>query len=302
VILLAALLLAPAGAAQEEDWYTVELIAFERSGDSGMYAEFWSPTPSLPDISDAIELLDAGELPPVDEAAAPGTPVLPRAFQRLTGEDLELEDVRRRLEASGSYRVLLHIAWRQPGFPEEEAKLAHVRDPNAALGILRPASPQRDDEGPGPFLETEWSQVAPSIALDANKPALDGTVRLHRARYLHLRADLVYYRPASGALGPRRPSDGEPGGRAADTGAASLDADYLPRETAVPTLFRLTQSRRMRSGELHYLDHPLFGLLVQVRPYELPLESVQPEGEASSSSPPAPASPPATGGQQASGG
>ena len=23
----------------------------------------------------------------------------------------------------------------------------------------------------------------------------------------------------------------------------------------------------MRSGELHYLDHPLFGLLVQVTPY-----------------------------------
>ena len=64
----------------------------------------------------------------------------------------------------------------------------------------------------------------------------------------------------------------------------------------MPTLFRLTQTRRMRSGELHYLDHPLFGLLVQVRPYELPVEPAQPQGEAASPTPPEPASPPSTGG------
>ena len=34
----------------------------------------------------------------------------------------------------------------------------------------------------------------------------------------------------------------------------------------------LTESRRMRTAELHYIDHPAFGLLVRVTPLELPEE------------------------------
>lgn len=34
---------------------------------------------------------------------------------------------------------------------------------------------------------------------------------------------------------------------------------------------QLNQPRRMRSGELHYLDHPMFGLLIRITPYELPV-------------------------------
>ena len=30
----------------------------------------------------------------------------------------------------------------------------------------------------------------------------------------------------------------------------------------------MTQSRRIHSGELHYLDHPLFGVLFEVTPYD----------------------------------
>jgi len=34
--------------------------------------------------------------------------------------------------------------------------------------------------------------------------------------------------------------------------------------------YALQQSRRLRSNETHYIDHPLFGLLIQIRPYEKP--------------------------------
>ncbi|QSA20002.1 hypothetical protein JV197_08680, partial [Vibrio furnissii] len=29
--------------------------------------------------------------------------------------------------------------------------------------------------------------------------------------------------------------------------------------------YRMDQKRRMRSGETHYLDHPLMGMIIQVR-------------------------------------
>ena len=33
-----------------------------------------------------------------------------------------------------------------------------------------------------------------------------------------------------------------------------------------PARFRLVSERRMRSGELHYIDHPLFGVLILLTP------------------------------------
>lgn len=63
-----------------------------------------------------------------------------------------------------------------------------------------------------------------------------GTVRLFISRFLHLDAQLLYTSPD--ALG------GAP--------------------------FELVESRRIRSGELHYFDHPVFGMLARVTPYQPP--------------------------------
>ncbi|MCC6303288.1 MAG: peptidoglycan binding protein CsiV [Gammaproteobacteria bacterium] len=52
-----------------------------------------------------------------------------------------------------------------------------------------------------------------------------------------------------------------------------VDVDLLLREngpTDAGRTFRLRQSRRVSSGELHYFDHPAFGVLVKLTPYEPP--------------------------------
>ena len=66
-----------------------------------------------------------------------------------------------------------------------------------------------------------------------------GTVKVSVARYLHVELDLLY----------RRSGD---------------DAAVAPEGT--PTWFRLESERRMRSRELHYVDHPLFGVLMRITP------------------------------------
>ncbi|MBU2885136.1 peptidoglycan binding protein CsiV [Gilvimarinus agarilyticus] len=53
-----------------------------------------------------------------------------------------------------------------------------------------------------------------------------------------------------------------------------LDAPYIPRR-----IYTLDQRRRMRSTELHYLDHPRLGLLIKILPYELPPEEEATEPE-----------------------
>ena len=64
-------------------------------------------------------------------------------------------------------------------------------------------------------------------------------------RYLHTAATL-WLDPKGFAIRPSFTSD--------ETGPSDLQRPYA----------ELKQSRRMRSGELHYFDHPLFGLLVRI--------------------------------------
>ena len=71
------------------------------------------------------------------------------------------------------------------------------------------------------------------------RPTVQGTVKVSLARYLRVELDLLYVRAASG--------------------------EVAAPETA-PTRFRLVSERRMRSRELHYIDHPIFGVLVWIEP------------------------------------
>jgi hypothetical protein len=80
-----------------------------------------------------------------------------------------------------------------------------------------------------------------------NPPKLEGTLKLSIKRYLHLDADIVLHKPALGS-DPQTSSE---------YGFASRFRHY-----------RLQDSRRMRSGKLHYIDHPVIGLLAIAKRYE----------------------------------
>ena len=69
------------------------------------------------------------------------------------------------------------------------------------------------------------------------RPTVQGTVKVSLARFLRVDLDLLYIRPATGEVSA---------------------------PDAVPTRFRLVSERRMRSRELHYIDHPMFGILMWI--------------------------------------
>ena len=71
--------------------------------------------------------------------------------------------------------------------------------------------------------------------------SVNGTVKVSLKRYLHVDVDLLYIRAATGEIAATE---------------------------AVPTRFRLATGHRMRSGELRYIDHPLFGILMLITPFE----------------------------------
>jgi hypothetical protein len=87
-------------------------------------------------------------------------------------------------------------------------------------------------------------------ASDMNPPKLEGTLKLSIKRYLHFEADIVLHEPASGS----------------DPQASQEGFGYAPRFRH----YRLQELRRMRSGKLYYIDHPVIGVLTIAKPYQPP--------------------------------
>jgi hypothetical protein len=105
-------------------------------------------------------------------------------------------------------------------------------------------------------LPAEETQPVDLSVLGALNPS--GTIELYLSRFLHISVDLSYL-----------------GDQAAPADAAAVGLSEL----SLAPRYELRDERRARSGELHYFDHPAFGLLVVVRPQ--PSETPE-TGEASS--------------------
>lgn len=89
-------------------------------------------------------------------------------------------------------------------------------------------------------------------AFEEPLPRLEGTLKFGIKRYLHLETDLLLRVEAD------------------ETGSG---AEYGPRLRS----YRMQEKRRMRSGKLHYLDHPMLGVLTIAKRYEMPApEAVEP--------------------------
>lgn len=152
----------------------------------------------------------------------------------LPGGELELTRFRNGLAAAPGYEVLGHFGWVQPDWSEQEA---------AAVAL--------------PLGWTPPTSVADPFAFVPAGTRLFGTVKVYVSRYLHVQTDLRFYPQGRPATPPLRPVPG------ADplTGLETT----VPEEPAGPRVYPMVQSQRMRSGDIHYLDHPVLGILIEVR-------------------------------------
>ena len=75
---------------------------------------------------------------------------------------------------------------------------------------------------------------------------IDGTIRVRASQFLHADVDLLYF------IDTRQQS------------AIHAAADAATPAAAQPAYSRLRESRRMKLNELHYFDHPLFGMLMHI--------------------------------------
>lgn len=242
---------------------------------------------TLPDPSQPPELSAESNMedePPADPSSA-NVPELPVAYQLLGDDALQLTEIAEKIRRSSRFNTLLHIAWQQPTYDRQHAQPVFFME-----GMSDPLPTEATDDATeedglsGDQAQSETtpptgkSQFAPLLEYATEEdtkigppnPQFVGTVTLSVERYLHLATDLLYRRPVTQHLAipisdldlwydRPHPTLKEPQGPA-----------YRQETWQAQRGFRFVESRRMRSTEIHYLDHPFMGLVVVITPVELP--------------------------------
>ena len=229
----------------EPRWYEIEIIVFENLNQPGDSSESWPNNPGLPDIGNAIKLM------PVETAATENTPTqakspastapsLPEAYPLVTNKDFKLTKQETKLMDSGQYRPVLHVAWRQPVLSQETAKAVHIFSSMTQTDALASSSETPDLPPDTELLPQTDGDGAALLNI------IDGTIKIAQGKYLHMDLDLLYRTKAATRN--------------------EVDIFGFRKEEDLPSVFRMQQSRRVRSGELHYFDHPVFGVIAIMTP------------------------------------
>jgi len=246
----------------ETRWYDVEVILFAQTNQNYRDSENWPIDYTPPDMENARELLSQDK--------AKRDPARPTAFRLLDPNELHLDADAKRIDAASDMQLLGHFGWRQPGLPQQGALAVRVNQ--ALFDRVRAMN-----ESAGQPVEVGTDGVD-------TRPKLEGTLRLILSRYLHIETDLLLKEPLDEqpAYTDAQQANvllfSEPATQAAPPASgqtAQPDLFAMAEENATQAPYRvyfMHQSRRMRSNEVHYLDHPLFGMVIKVVPYQPQVE------------------------------
>lgn len=297
--LLACLLLLPAltpAALAQDRWFKVELLIFGNT--AGGTTEQWDAAPVLAYPGAARFLVEPDKLAAnakkyrgtsrTDEygrqmlslpagrgatrstdipGAANATPTAARAgsptpFVALPATQREFRGKAAYMQRSGRYRTLFHESWVQP-----------VRGQANSLPIVLDRS---GDTGQWPLLQgsvtihlSRYLHISTNIWLNTTGDYLPGEWRMP-APPLGPPSVLVDGQPLSALAETSAPTPGPAGPAYQGSAAAGATEAAMAEQTGPVYPFRhavqLQQKRRMRSGEVHYIDHPMLGVVVKLTP------------------------------------
>ncbi len=232
---------APQEETQDLRFYRVEIVIFEQLRAPGQPEDPGRPPPPPLPVDEqtnipGIFVEQAQPLPqsaPTDSASQTQSSTEETEPEPLFFEPVDLQDladVARTLDMRPEYRVLAMEAWRQPGFPKERSRPVDLATV-ARLRSLVAESPGRTMSSPSPQRSEASADSASGYLPNPDGEHLQAAVTLWLGRYLHLKVQAEV---------------------ATETGFSHLD-----------------ESRRMRSGEVHYYDSPRLGAITVVIPEDV---------------------------------
>jgi hypothetical protein len=266
----------------EIPWYEVEVIIFANKQKGAVDTETWPENVSTAGYNSVLDLALPGfsplkpNLPPVNAQASVKSVTLSDdgdlydhgAYVLLDKDFYQLTNIANKIDSSSQYDVVLHLAWRQPTYDEDQSKPVFVFN-----GMLE------RDPTPKPISNSGFSQgydfYVNGLETGPQYYWLSGTLKLSVSRYLHLESDLHIKMRATRQEVIEESPPPESGGFGSFFGM-SREPTPIMIERSVLQDYRLFETRRMRSKEIHYFDHPLMGIVVKVTPYEPEVPAIEP--------------------------
>lgn len=236
VSLLMLLMAMPTWAARQFD---VEVIIFKRNVNAEKTDELWPE--SLPPIS----YRNTGSLQSASYLNAHGVSVLPRSQYQLNSQAQHLRN-------HAGFQVLLHTAWRQGDNGPSSAPTIHFMAGNNYTTLYNPDG-------------TEASSSTPNSS--APLMEFEGKLQIYVQHYLFANAEFDLRAPITRKVSMEQAiASYDLTNDNATTQLGNLKAIQTSSETErFLKTYRLDEKRKMKSEEIHYFDHPLLGMVIQVR-------------------------------------
>lgn len=232
--------------------FDVEVIIFKRNISAEQTNESWPNT--LP----PIDFSRVGSLASSAYLEQKGVTLLPNSEYQLNKQEQQLRH-------HAGFRVLLHTAWRQGDQGEYSAPKFHIL---AGKNYSGQFNPNGTPVGSRQSLTTETAVPSPIYELD-------GKLQIYVQHYLYANAELDLKEPsvrevalvsatADSSQDETTTVTSASGNEATQFGHLENVSPEVETQTFLKS-YRLDQKRRMKSGETHYFDHPLMGMIIQVR-------------------------------------
>lgn len=257
--------------AEPKQYYIVEVILFRHLNEEGKLDEFWHQPDSLAEDDNAASELTSDPMLQTTPSLTDDTPALAQydlisqrflplrnGVATLSSSNYKLADSAAHLRYSKDFQLLAHFGWTQRSLSKHNA-----------LPVV--------------ITSDQFS--------DSMKPS--GHLKLYVSRYLHMQVDLATsvceqtesVAPEVETISDRQLDEKLENGTSTleKTDAAANERLLANTETITPqpracvnNTYLFKQQRKMRSKELHYLDNPVYGMLVYVTPFTAE-EQVQPQ-------------------------
>lgn len=250
---------------RHEGWYQVEMIVFARRNPAT--EEQWPKTIKLRYPTRWVDLKDPNNTGATVSDPSTTTPVVnsidftTEAWWQLPADMRNLNDHARKLERNANYQLLFHQAWRQ--------QITNARQATAILvngGKIY--GKHHEFEGSITLSVATYLKISTNLWFSQFDLNTDATA-LTSATEPETNTDAwpeIPLRPnyAAGILPTGESTPVFMENETIDPGNLITEETdtYSPRWTVL-----MKQERDMRSGEIHYLDHPLLGVIVRISPY-----------------------------------
>ncbi|HED35821.1 MAG TPA: hypothetical protein ENJ08_16630 [Gammaproteobacteria bacterium] len=226
---LVLLLALPGASYAKRTGYIVELIIFEDTKGRYAHSEDWRFNDKLLHSQKSINGRSTDKDP---------------QYSKLNWNKGKLASKLKHIIKSPNYNVLVNRRWKQTGL-----------DRKKVISIPINTKPEQAVDT-GSDADSKNTNAETSAMGDAHSPAntdmaglqntgemptwISGQVTLIMSRYLHFNVDLHYFKPQTSENGDRK---------------------YVS--------YPVFSERRMKSKEVHYIDHPLVGVIVLATPYTI---------------------------------